>query len=436
MIFAPKPENDFAFFIRTYYDACRCCFDKIEAIAGKWMFRDLLPGMSDFDTRFVVADDMTCDDWCQMSMAVGEVHQAITHKYPIWSRFLEHLPGVNVTWNELTSEETYYPEYQQWTIYHTTDPARARAAEDTLARRPLDEKDEYFHLSKFCAYFGRYDRSIDRPINMGVHANKYPLHSRLMHYFAPPVHSAMFILNRRAYVGKFDALEAAARAFPTLRCWNYLWEIMGKSYETPRWYQADAIDELEDALEEALHVIADALRETITLVPPEAGVDIDRWKQSLAAIRIDPGLDFFDHVKFSRLMKGRLLFYGNAPEYFETSWLIRNEVGRIGHNFFTVPLRILWRLLDDRHIESPIELIDELRGDLLSDDEVMTVRAFWRLTTTMLPAGEEKAVALRIADVFDDYYAVLSKIGQIITAAHPTESTHIHEAAPSEMPAL
>ena len=33
---------------------------------------------------------------------------------------------------------------------------------------------------------------------MGVHENKYPLHSRLMHYFAPPVHSAMFILNRRA----------------------------------------------------------------------------------------------------------------------------------------------------------------------------------------------------------------------------------------------
>ena len=51
MKFAPRPENDFADYIRTYYEACRYRCDKIEAIAGKWMFRDLLPGMSDFDTR-------------------------------------------------------------------------------------------------------------------------------------------------------------------------------------------------------------------------------------------------------------------------------------------------------------------------------------------------------------------------------------------------
>ena len=61
MKFAPRPENDFADYIRTYYEACRYHCDKIEAIAGKWMFRDLLPGMSDFDTRFIVNDGMTVD---------------------------------------------------------------------------------------------------------------------------------------------------------------------------------------------------------------------------------------------------------------------------------------------------------------------------------------------------------------------------------------
>ena len=61
---------------------------------GKWMFRDLLPGMSDFDARFIVSDDMTCDDWCRMSTAVGEAHHALCAKYPIWARILEHLPGV------------------------------------------------------------------------------------------------------------------------------------------------------------------------------------------------------------------------------------------------------------------------------------------------------------------------------------------------------
>ena len=74
MRFAPRPENDFADYIRTYYRECRARFDGIEAIAGKWMFRDLIPGMSDFDTRFIVRDGMTADDWCRMSTAVGEAH--------------------------------------------------------------------------------------------------------------------------------------------------------------------------------------------------------------------------------------------------------------------------------------------------------------------------------------------------------------------------
>ena len=74
MKFAPKPENDFADYIHTYYRECRYHFDRIEAIAGKWMFRDLIPGMSDFDTRFIVGDGMTVDDWCRMSSVVGEAH--------------------------------------------------------------------------------------------------------------------------------------------------------------------------------------------------------------------------------------------------------------------------------------------------------------------------------------------------------------------------
>ncbi len=419
MIFAPKPENDFAFFIRTYYEACRRRFDKIEAIAGKWMFRDLLPGMSDFDARFIVADDMTCDDWCRMSAAVGEAHHALCGKYPVWARILEHLPGVNVTWHELTAEETYYPEYLQWTFYHSSAPERLHQAERTLSDRGLDLKDEYFHLGRFCTYFGRYNRTIDRPINMGVHANKYPLHSRLMHYFAPPVHSAMFLLNRRAYVGKFDALEAACRLFPALRCWDYLWEILGRSYETPRWYDEDALEELEDSLEEGLNVIAAALRDVVTLIPPEIGIDISGWKRSLADIRIDPGMEFFHQVKFSRLMKGRLLFYGNAPEHFETDWLIRNELGRIGANFFTTPFRLLWRVIDGRDVESPIAVIDELQGDLLASDEIQAVKAFHRLTSVPAAAGEEKKAAVQIAGIFDDYYAVLWKIGRVVATARP-----------------
>lgn len=70
--FEPCPENDFKEFIEIYYAECKGRIPKIEAIAGKWTFEDLIPGMSDFDTRFICSNNMTVDDWCEMSTAVGK----------------------------------------------------------------------------------------------------------------------------------------------------------------------------------------------------------------------------------------------------------------------------------------------------------------------------------------------------------------------------
>ncbi len=60
---------------------------RIEAIAEKWTFEDLIPGMSDFDTRFVCSNDMTLDDWCRMSTAVGQVHLDLSNGHVIWNIF-------------------------------------------------------------------------------------------------------------------------------------------------------------------------------------------------------------------------------------------------------------------------------------------------------------------------------------------------------------
>ena len=121
MNFAPKPKNEFNEFMMMYYNQCREKIPQIQALAAKWNFEDLIPGMSDYDTRFIYSD-MTIDDWCKASMAIGEVHLDICNKYPGWARILEHLPGINITWKEYTGDKFYYPEYQQWTIYHTESP--------------------------------------------------------------------------------------------------------------------------------------------------------------------------------------------------------------------------------------------------------------------------------------------------------------------------
>lgn len=109
MIFTPAPPNDFRHFIETYYTACRNRAPYIEAIAGKWRFEDLIPGMSDFDTRLICANGMTADDWCRMSTAVGQVHLDLCRSHPQWARILEHLPGINLTWNEWMDEAAYIP---------------------------------------------------------------------------------------------------------------------------------------------------------------------------------------------------------------------------------------------------------------------------------------------------------------------------------------
>lgn len=407
---APVPENDFARYIRIYYDACRERFDAIEAIAGKWTFQDLIPGMSDFDTRFIVRDGVTMADWCRMSTAIGETHLALCRQYPHWARNLEHLPGINLAWTELTTERLYYPEYEQWTFYHTEQPDRLRAVQAHFARRSWDIKNEYFHLKKFCLYYGRYDRTIDPLINLGVHAGKYPLHSRLMHYFSPPVLSAVCLLEKKNYPGKMDAFEIARRYFPDLRCWEMLAEIFAANYLTPRWYQEPRLTELEDALEQALIRMAERLRSAITLVPPEAGLDMAAWKKALKQVMLDPALVIFENAKFSRLMKGRLRFYAAVPAHFDSNWLIANELKRMGENFFRTPFRTYWKIKTGQEVADPLAILDALAGNPLSPREIQAVRTFARLTTETWAKGQEHEMALKIADVFDDFFSALTKI--------------------------
>ncbi len=73
MKFTPRPENDFRTFYTQYFERCRERFGRIEGLAAKWTFEDLLPGLSDFDTRLLCADGMSADDWIEMSLAVGAV---------------------------------------------------------------------------------------------------------------------------------------------------------------------------------------------------------------------------------------------------------------------------------------------------------------------------------------------------------------------------
>ena len=408
--FAPLPANDFSEFIETYYHHCRSSAPQIEAIAGKWTFEDLMPGMSDFDTRFICANGLTADDWCRMSMGVSQVHLDLCQSHPQWSRILEHLPGINLTWDELTDEASYYPEYKQWTFYHSSQPEMLAQAREKLASRPWDAKDEYFHLKKFLTYYAPYNRSIDPAINLGPYENRYPLHSRLMHYFTPPLQSAVSILRRETVCGKMDVLRSARRLFPETGTFAEVIEIAEKGYAVPHLYQEPALAALEARLFDGLKRAGARLAPAIAILPDAATTAPEEWKSSLKHIPVEPALVIFDHAKWARLMKGRLHFYINAPSHFDNIWLIRNELNRIGTMFFRVPFGVFWEITHGDKVQYPAEIVPALAPDLLTDEEVECTLAFDRLTSDTRSRGREVETAGQIVEVFDGFFRALHKI--------------------------
>lgn len=415
--FPPKPQNSFDCFIDTYFQECSSRFPKIEAIAGKWEYRDLIPGMSDFDTRFLCSSDMSMDDWCKMSEIVGQVHLELSITHPEWARILEHLPGVNPTWAEFTSDDHYYPEYAQWSIYRATNCQKMQEAETFISSHKWDARDEYYFLKKYITYCGRYNRKIDPPINLGEFSVKYPLHSRIMHYFVPPLQAAVSLKERKTCRGKITALEKAKYLFPQIaQLLEEIVDIVDKHYEVPDLYEEPMLTQFEDRLENALYLLLEEIKSYITLFPAEKADGVPELKAKIAAVEVSPAMKLFDSCRFSKLFKGRMYFYANAPEHFDNLWLIQNELGRIGEMFFSGPYKIYWKVVRGVDTDNPQELLNQLVPDVLTQKEMQATREFASLTLKGWSEGCEIETAKKLIVIFDDVFKGIYKISADLDA--------------------
>jgi hypothetical protein len=349
-----------------------------------------------------------------MSTAVGEVHLDICRRFPHWARNLEHLPGINLTWSELTDSNGYYPEYPQWTFYNAVQPERVSAARAYLAARPWDARDEYHHLSKFCLYYGRYDREIDPPVNLGPFENKYPLHSRFMHYFCPPLQAALSILLKRPVRGKMETVRLAQEMFPGQPVFHEMQEAVERHYEVPELYEEPALTHLEDRLEAALRFLRDRIAPHLALVPNAAKKTVPRWKSRLKEVRISPAFEAFSAVRFSRLMKGRFAFYAAAPAHFDSTWPIENELRRLRRSFFAIPFGIYWEVVEGERLEDPAPILPRLCPKVLNAEELRCAQEFVRLTPGHWRDGEQRNVAAAIAEIFDGFLSAQNKVVEAI----------------------
>jgi hypothetical protein len=410
----PKPVNDFHEFIDAYHGRCKAVVPEIEGVAGKWLLEDLIPGLSDFDTRLIFSNLVRAEDWCRISSEIGKVHHDLVREYPHWARNLEHLPGVNLTWEELGDPGCYYPEFSQWTFYH--GPVERLKNTRSLREGHLwCEQDELFHWKKIALFYGPYDRAIDPPINLGRFRDKYALHSRLLHYFAPPVHSAVCLKRKVSSPGKLEALRAAGNLFGVPEMIDKVFAIVDSHYEIERYYREHEMVGLERRLLSCLVTVVEALAEETKLFDCPCPSDPQKLGD---AVRRAPSpvsySDFFDCVKFSRLMKGRLWFYSQEVEWFDSPPLILNELRRLRSNFFLRPLEIFSRVVFGEWVEADMTLQRLVAEGVFHPQEVGAFRRFHDLADPQTVPADTRKQARRISEHYDEFYLALEKLAQII----------------------
>jgi len=417
-IFTPESPNDFQEFIATYFERCRAIAPEIEGIAGKWSFEDLIQGLSDFDTRFLMCNGLTAADWSRISMAVAKVHLDLALSRPEWARKLEHLPGVNLTWEELFDPANYYCEFRQWT-FHDGLSDRIRMAREHFSSPSWQSADAHYHWKRIALYFDRYSRTIDPPINLGAYESKYPLHSRFLHYFAPPVHSAVCLYDQHTTPGKMQALRRAQEIFPESKTMQICLDAIGHHYETPALYEEPHLTGLETELFGYLTEMIRQLLERSPIPGFDGPVTPAALRQAVGNLPgADPRRAFFENIRFARLMQGRLWFFSHSIKWFDSLPLIGVELGRIGKNFIVTPLELIARLIWGERVGWS-EVLDRLEGDAFSTSEVATLRRLHQLADPTIGPARFRARAAEIVTMYPDFLECLDKLQSLAFVESP-----------------
>lgn len=406
--FTPCPANGFEEFIETYYQRCRAAAPEIIGQAGKWKFEDLIPGLSDFDTRFLTRDGLKSADWDRISMAVGQVHLDLAQERHEWARTLEHLPGVNLSESELLAPEDFYPEFCQWTFYHAETERLCRAASH-FAALPWTDAHATYHWKRIALYYDRYSRTIDPPINLGIYEGKYPLHSRFIHYLAPPVHSAVCLMDQKTTPGKLDAFRHAREVFPNADVMESILASIACHYETPQWYGEPGFTDLDDLLENYLRDVVEAVRSATGFDCPSNPAPNQLRAATAQLPKPAPLNRLFESVKFARFMRGRLWFYSHELAWFDSLPLIHIELARIGRNFLEVPLEIFSSEILRKHLDWKA-MLEALPSCGFSKEEVALCRKFRSLADPNIPVSDYRFRARQIVDIYPAFLEYLEKL--------------------------
>lgn len=339
---------------------------QVVAVVAKWNPQDLVPGLSDLDFRIICDDGTTAEDWVLVDRVCGENHLAMVREHPEWNRINEHTPGAGITIVESLDQRFHNPEYQNWSLWWGRGDW-LDSLKTQMMRRPFGASDEQVHLSNFLNYYSAYVHGIDPPINLGDRAEKYAVHSRCWHYFAPPMVAAASILARRNFNGKRDALGWLHQHGYAVRQIEAVLEQVDVHYETSLLGDSAKLADFERFLLKAFDELWPHLLNSLNHFDFDRTMPRSHVKQHLSERAAQPLEVLMESIRFARIRAGRFYFYLNAPNYFDTKELLRREVAWMKK--FTAPVFLALGVILENTSLAPFECLAQLNVRLSATEK-------------------------------------------------------------------
>ena len=207
----------------------------------------------------------------------------------------------------------------------------------------------------------------------------------------------------------------ARELFPQPRVIDMVLDTVARHYEVPHLYDDPRLEQLERELEGYLQTAWTSLAGCVSLIEVDPADRREDLRRKTAAVSYESAEAVFSNLRFARFLKGRLLFYAQKIPWFDSEWLIRNELGRMVANFYRAPLVAYGQTRFGEKL-SPEEVLDRLCGTLLDGEVCDGVKALVDLVNAPLAPGQERQRATEAAAAFDALHTMLAALSEDVLA--------------------
>ncbi len=402
-------QDEFDRFCEEYYGPILDRYEHAETVVSKWPRESLVPDFSDFDGRIIASDDIDRSTWADVDQMCGQIHKEMIEQHPEWVRILEHTPGIGIRWTEIYNERLYQPETHHWG-YFLGEQDEFRRLRQWLDDHSWEERDEYYYLGRFFYYYSPYIHGIDPPTNMDALADRYAVHSRILHYCVPALQAALSLIRKSPVRDKMETIRGWMELRPDDSLFDSFLEKIRAGYRCKEVGDENSLRVLEEECWQRLQEAMQLLPDVVTVIDMKDGAGFEAWKKRLDAFPENPLLTIFNGVRFARIRRGRYWCYLNVPEYFDVSFLIPNEFTWLKRWFTESIFRSYGRLKCDLEELDLDRILEAMQPEVVDKEGARVVREVFQIAFADYAKGAEAEALLNVMDVFPTYEVVLEDL--------------------------